>query len=42
MQSPIFDEIEAIDFLLSEYSKIMKHKVVYSEVRIHYDSEYLT
>ncbi len=39
MQAPIFDEIEAIDFLLSEYSKIMKHKVVYSEVRNHYDPE---
>jgi lipid II:glycine glycyltransferase (peptidoglycan interpeptide bridge formation enzyme) len=39
MQAPIFDEIEALDFLLSEYSKIMKHKVVYSEVRNHYDPE---
>ena len=28
MQAPIFDEIEALDFLLSEYSKIMKYKVV--------------
>ncbi len=37
MQAPIFNEIEAIDFLLSEYSKIIKHKVVYSEVRNHYD-----
>ena len=37
MQAPIFDEIEALDFLLSEYSKIIKHKVVYSEVRNHYD-----
>jgi lipid II:glycine glycyltransferase (peptidoglycan interpeptide bridge formation enzyme) len=37
MQAPIFDEIEALDFLLSEYSKIMRHKVVYSEVRNHYD-----
>jgi len=33
MQAPIFDEIEAIDFLLSKYSKIMKHKVVYSKIR---------
>ena len=39
MQAPIFDEIEALDFLLYEYSKIMKHKVVYSEVRNHYDPE---
>jgi lipid II:glycine glycyltransferase (peptidoglycan interpeptide bridge formation enzyme) len=39
MQAPIFDEIDALDFLLSEYSKIMKHKVVYSEVRNHYDPE---
>ena len=39
MQAPIFDEIEALDFLLSEYSKIMNHKVVYTEVRNHYDPE---
>ena len=39
MQAPIFDEIDALDFLLSEYSKIMKHKVVYSEVRNHYNPE---
>jgi len=39
MQAPIFDEIEALDFLLSEYSKLMKHKVVYTEVRNHYDPE---
>ena len=42
MQAPIFDEIEALDFLLSEYSKIMKHKVVYSEVRNQCDFECLT
>jgi len=41
MQAPIFDEIDALDFLLSEYSKIMKHKVVYSEVRNHYELEYI-
>jgi len=41
MQAPIFDEIEALDFLLSEYSKIIKYKVIYSEVRNHYDSEFL-
>jgi len=42
MQASIFNEIEALDFLLSEYSKIMKHNVIYSDVRNHYDSEYLT
>ena len=36
IQAPIFDKIDALDFLLSEYSKIMKHKVVYTEVRNHY------
>ncbi len=41
MQAPIFDEIGAIDFLLSEYSKIIKYKVIYSEVRNHYDPEFL-
>jgi len=39
MQAPIFDEIQAIDFLLAEYAKIMKHKVVYSEVRNHYSDD---
>jgi len=42
MQAPIFDEIGAIDFLLSEYSKIMKYKVVYSDVRNQFDFECLT
>ena len=42
MQAPIFDEIRAIDFLLSEYSKIMKYKVVYSDVRNQFDFECLT
>ena len=42
MQAPIFDEIRAIDFLLSEYSKIMKYKVVYSDVRNQCDFECLT
>ena len=37
MQAPIFDEIDALDFLLSEYSKIMKYKVVYSAIRYHYN-----
>ena len=36
LQAPIFDETEALDYLLSEYSKIMKHKVVYSEIRNQY------
>ena len=36
LQAPIFNEIEAIDFLLSEYSKIMKHKFVYSKIRNDY------
>jgi len=39
MQAPIYDEIDALDFLLSEYSKIIKHKVVYSEVRNHYSDD---
>lgn len=42
MQAPIFDETEALDFLLSKYSKIIKHKVVYSEVRNHYNPEYMS
>lgn len=42
MQAPIFNEIEALDFLLSEYSKIMKYKVVYSDVRNQFDFECLT
>jgi len=40
MQSPIFNDIETIDFLFSEYlKKIMKYKIIYSEVRNHYDPE---
>ena len=39
MQAPIFEEIDAFDFLLSEYSKIMKHKVVYSAIGNHYELE---
>ena len=33
MQAPIFDGLQALDFVLSEFAKIMKHKVIYSEVR---------
>ena len=39
MQAPIFDEIDALDSLLSEYSKIMKHRVVYSAIENHYELE---
>ena len=42
IQAPIFDKIDALDFLLSEYSKIMKYKVVYSDVRNQFDFECLT
>jgi len=41
IQAPIFEEIEVIDFFLSEYSKIIKHKVVYSEVKNHYTADLL-
>jgi len=36
LQAPIFDEIQALDFLLYEYAKIMKHKFVYSKIRNDY------
>jgi len=42
MQAPIFDGLQALDFVLSEFAKIMKHKVVYSEVRNQCDFEFLT
>ncbi len=41
MQAPLFDSAEVLDYLLKEYRKTYRRKILYTEIRAHYDlSEY--
>jgi lipid II:glycine glycyltransferase (peptidoglycan interpeptide bridge formation enzyme) len=39
LQAPIYSEVDALDFLISNYTSLMQQKVIYTEVRNHYSDD---